>query len=96
MENLELESLTAEIANMRPVQDIGRVVGVGRGTLRVAGLSHAASLGDMVRIQHRQGIVTGGEVLQLEKDTATVLPDKSVEGVSLGDRVVLMGETCIA
>ncbi len=96
MGNLELESLTAEIANMRPVQDIGRVVGVGRGTLRVAGLSHAASLGDMVRIQHRQGIVTGGEVLQLEKDTATVLPDKSVEGVSLGDRVVLMGETRIA
>ena len=92
----DMDCLTAEIAAMRPVHNVGRVVEVGRGTLTVKGLSTTASLGDQVRIARRGNVTMGGEVLQLTRDTVTILPDRSAEGVVIGDRVTLLGEALIA
>ena len=91
----DIDCLTAEVAAMRPVQNVGRVVEVGRGTLTVRGLSGCASLGDQVRITHRDAVM-GGEVLQLSRDAVVVLPDQSAEGVVIGDRVTLLGQALIA
>ncbi len=92
----DMDCLTAEIAAMRPVYNVGRVVEVGCGTLTVKGLSTTASLGDQVRIARRGNVTMGGEVLQLTRDTVTILPDRSAEGVVIGDRVTLLGEALIA
>lgn len=91
----DIDCLTAEVAAMRPVQNVGRVIEVGRGALTVSGLSDCASLGDQVRITHRDGEM-GGEVLQLSRDTVVILPDHSAEGVVIGDRVTLLGQALIA
>lgn len=85
------EGLLAEIASVTPVRQMGRVAGVGRGTLHVTGLSAAAALGDRVRMVAQGGRVLGGEVLQLAADAVTVLPDGASEGLSIGDPVELIG-----
>lgn len=92
----EMECLRAEIAATNPVHHVGRVVEVGRGTLTVKGLSTSASLGDQVRIARRGGDSMGGEVLQLTRGEVVILPDRSAEGVVIGDRVTLLGEALIA
>ena len=74
---------------------IGRVVDLGRGTLKVAGLQHAACLGDRVVIRGNTAPI-GGEILRLARDGATVLPDGSAEGMAIGDRVELIGATDIS
>lgn len=92
----DIDCLIAEVAAMRPVYNVGRVIKVGRGTLTVQGLSECASLGDQVRIAHRGNVSMGGEVLQLSRDEVVVLPDRSAEGVVIGDRVTLLGQALIA
>ncbi len=92
----EMECLHAEIAAINPVYNVGRVVEIGRGTLTVKGLSTTASLGDQVRITRRGGVTMGGEVLQLTRGEVVILPDRSAEGVVIGDRVTLLGAATIA
>ena len=92
----KLECLTAEIASLRPVYNVGRVVQVGSGTLTVIGLSDTASLGDQVKILRRGNDPMGGEVLQLSRHKIVILPDRSAEGVVIGDRVTLLGQAEIA
>jgi len=93
---VEMDCLRAEIAALNPVHHIGRVVEVGRGTLTVKGLSATASLGDQVSITRRGNATMGGEVLQLTRGEVVILPDRSAEGVVIGDRVTLLGEASIA
>ncbi len=89
------DGLRAEIAAVPLVTRVGRVQDVGRGTLTLSGLSRGTGLGDRVLIHGPKGLV-GGEVLRLTRDGVTVLPDASVEGVAIGDRVDLVGRAEIA
>ncbi len=91
-----LEVLQAEIEAVRPVKWVGRVTEIGRGTLRVAGLSEVAALGDLVEIRSRSGNRGTGEVLQLDAGAVTVLPDGIVEGLQIDDRVALLGQNEIS
>ncbi len=88
-------ALRAEIGVIPVITRIGRVIEVESDTLRVAGLSQIACLGDRVRITSalRQ---TGGEVLRLSRDGLTVLPDDRLEGIAIGDEVALVGQSDIA
>ncbi|MBK1634761.1 flagellum-specific ATP synthase [Rhodovulum adriaticum] len=88
--------LRARLAALRPVRPIGHVVAAGGGTLRVAGLSGYAGLGDLVEIRHGPGTRRIGEVLALAEGTVSVLPDGTPEGLSVGDRVALLGPGEIA
>ncbi len=96
MTRTQLDGLRAEISALRAVHTVGRVSAVQGGALCVAGLSALARLGDRVRIQTRSGSVLTGEVLQLEEASILVLPEETVEGVALGDRVILLGAATIA
>ena len=85
------EGLLAEIATIGAVRPVGRVVGVGKGTVQVSGLGLAAALGDRVQLTTQGGRVLGGEVLGLARGSVTMLPDGSFEGLSIGDPVELLG-----
>jgi flagellum-specific ATP synthase len=88
-------SLMSELAEVSLTTRIGRVVELGRGTLRVTGLQRAASLGDRVLIRGSAGTI-GGEVLRLSREGATILPDGSAEGLAIGNVVDLIGATEIS
>ena len=88
-------NLVSEIVAIPLTTRIGRVVELGRGTLRVTGLERAASLGDRVLIRGATGKI-GGEVLRLSRDGTTILPDGSAEGLAIGDAVDLVGATDIS
>lgn len=88
--------LRAEIAGLGQAYAVGRVSEVSGGILSVAGLSTQASLGDRVRLFSRGGHQVGGEVLALHPGRIAVLADGAADGISIGDRVELAGQTGIA
>ncbi|NRP13137.1 MULTISPECIES: FliI/YscN family ATPase [unclassified Aliiroseovarius] len=95
MKAVGFEQLTAEVAAVTRTADIGRIVEIHRGTIEVAGLSHVAAQSDLVEIGS-SGQKRLGEVLNLSADRITVLPDGDVEGLRIGEQVVLRGGTQIA
>ncbi len=96
MSRIGFEHVTAEVAAIRATHDIGRVCGIGPGTIRVSGLSRAAAQGDMVEIDTPGHEMRRGEVLSLEAEAATVLPDGDIDGLQIGASVVLLGQGRIA
>lgn len=89
------DTLRAEIAAVQATRRVGRVLELGRGTLRVGGLSVGTSLGDRVMILGHGG-ETGGEIVRLSRDGVSVLPDSPPEGARIGDAVELVGRATIA
>jgi len=89
------EGLRAELAAMRVSRAVGRVTSVEAGVLHVAGLGAAARLGDRVRLRAGASRLYG-EVLRIGPDAAVVLPEATPEGVSLGERVELLGPATLA
>lgn len=96
MRDIGFEALCAAVAATPVTTRIGRVVELGRGVLKVVGLSHAAALGDRVELEAAAGRRIGGEVLRLAPEEITVLPDDSIEGLAIGARVELIGRSEIA
>ncbi len=90
MQTSDIVALKAEIETLKPVRRVGRVVSVHGGVLHVAGLERVARMGDQLRLSRRDGTPLGGEVLQLQDNCIVMLPDAPSDGVSLGDRVVLL------
>ena len=86
------DALRAEIATVALSAPVGRVAEVSRGTVRVTGLERVAGLGD--RVQIGEGL--GGEVLRLAPDGVTVLTDGVPDGLAMGTRVHLRGQSSIA
>jgi flagellum-specific ATP synthase len=89
MQIQDMAALRAEISSLRVSRVMGRVSAVQGNTLRISGLSSEARLGDRVDIRRRSGAPLTGEVIRLEASSVMVLPDSSLEGVALGDRVIL-------
>lgn len=77
------------LAQLQVARSVGRISAVGGGTLRATGLQDCARIGDRAEITTATGHTLRGEVVQLVPDGTVLLPDAAVEGVSLGDRVVL-------
>ncbi len=91
-----MDVFRAELSSLQPVREVGRISAVEGNILRVAGLSQLARIGDQLRVHLRDGAILEGEVLQLHGDEISVLPDCAPEGVSMGDRAVLIGSMGIA
>ncbi|MEY8837596.1 FliI/YscN family ATPase [Cribrihabitans sp. XS_ASV171] len=81
--------LTAELESLSLVRHVGRVAGIGRGTVEVSGLAARARIGDRLVLSRHWGPDLTGEVLQVGPDLVQMLPDSAPEGVALGNRVVL-------
>lgn len=88
--------IETRIRALSPLRRVGRVCRCAHGTLCVEGLADVARLGDRVRIRRPDGRHGGGEVLSLDRDTTTILPDMALEGVAIDDMVDLHGPAGIA
>ncbi|MHA6264165.1 FliI/YscN family ATPase [Arenibacterium sp. CAU 1754] len=86
---VELTTLKNELSQARLVRPAGRVSGIHGGLLQLSGLSEMARIGDRLVLQRRTGPPVGGEVLQIENDLVSMLPDTAPDGVALNDRAVL-------
>lgn len=97
MSHIGFDHLTSEVTAMVEARNIGRVARIGRGTIEVTGLSGVAAQGDMVEVSlPGPSGVRRGEVLGLDADAATILPDGDVEGLQIGAAVALIGQNDIA
>lgn len=95
MTDIGFDDLKMEISTIKPVQRIGRIIKVAQGVLVVSGLSKIAASGDLVEIGQGK-TARMGEVLQLEKQTITILPDSGSDGLSIGDPITHIGNNEIA
>ena len=86
----EIKNLTQQFAQLNGIRPTGRVVHVGAGVIRVSGLGQDARLGDVIRITPSDHPTLTGEVIQLDRDAAVVLPEAVPDGVALKDRAVLL------
>lgn len=84
-----VEILNRTVSKPKLSRPVGRVIEVRGGLVRVSGLSGHARIGDRVVLRRSMGGSLGGEVLQIEDNTLKILPDLTLEGVAVGDKVVL-------
>lgn len=84
--------LRARLRAIHPARHVGQLAALGRDHVKVAGLGHVAALGDRVRLA--QGL--SGEILKLESDGCTVMPEGSADGLRLGAPVTHLGPASIA
>lgn len=96
MTGVSLENLRASISEIELVRQVGRVAGINNGGMNVTGLARTAALGDRVEVICRGGRLLPGEVRGLGHGEINVLADGPMNGVAIGDRVVLQGEALIA
>jgi flagellum-specific ATP synthase len=83
-----LDQILAAVKTCDPLHLAGRVSGVAAGTVRITGLPRAVRLGDRACIlTHQQRL--RGEVVRLDQDAAYMLVDGALDGVSIGDRVII-------
>lgn len=91
-----LKSIRERLSQISVARSIGRVINVQGGVITVTGLSQDARIGDRAEISRRDGATLQGEVVQLTATGVILLPDGSVEGIAISDRVVLDRNSGIA
>ncbi|MEM9343173.1 MAG: FliI/YscN family ATPase [Pseudomonadota bacterium] len=87
-----IQRLSAELQATPVARQIGRIQGLNAGRVTVKGLEKVARPGDRVTLP---GEAAGGEVISLDADSVTVLPEVSVDGLSLDGPVLLDGPPSI-
>ncbi|MEL6619141.1 MAG: FliI/YscN family ATPase [Pseudomonadota bacterium] len=88
----QIDQLTAfetHMAQLNVARSVGRICAVEAGIMRASGLDEAAHIGDRAEISLGDGRLLLGEVVQLTSDGVVLLPDAEMDGVALGDRVIL-------
>ena len=89
------DPLMTDLADIRAIRHFGRVQAVQAATVLVQGLTRRGRLGDRVQITDSAGRPVGGEILALGRDGAEVLPEASLEGLAIGDRVEHLGRNTL-
>ncbi|MEL7164915.1 MAG: FliI/YscN family ATPase [Pseudomonadota bacterium] len=84
-----LATVTQRLNDLSLSKPMGRVARVDGAVLQVRGLAPFASIGDHAIITTRNGQRMFAEVIQLSEEAIVLLPDDGLDGVSLGDPVVL-------
>lgn len=96
MESAALDDLKRKVAELSFTSSLGRVTSLDGHSIRVSGLETEVRLGDRLKLTRQDGSCLIGEVLRIEPDAVTMLPDEPPHQVALYDRVVSIGPTCIA
>ncbi|MFK7939514.1 MAG: FliI/YscN family ATPase [Roseovarius sp.] len=91
-----MAGLQAEIATLDRVRVSGRVTAVEESVLRISGMSHDSKLGDRISVHRQEDTPLSGEVVQLSAEAIVMLPEEVPQGVALGDKAVLLGQSTIS
>ena len=91
-----LESLLRDMRRIHATRSLGRVIHVGAGLVHVDSIAGIAQVGDLIELFASSGARFGGEVLSLSKSETIILPDAPLDGVAIGDEVLLSGPLKIA
>lgn len=76
-------------AGVRAERPFGRISALDGGSMRLAGLSDIARIGDGVEVDG----ALAGEIIAIDGETAIAMPNTSVSGVSIGGRAYLKPDT---
>lgn len=85
----KLESIAHRLSQLRLATHYGRVQSIRAGLIAVEGLNGRASVGDRVMIALPAGDL-GGEIVGLTPRSAQILPEGTIEGLSVGAQVQLV------
>ncbi|SEO00422.1 FliI/YscN family ATPase [Palleronia pelagia] len=96
MDQAGFENVAAALDEVRISRAVGRVTGLGGGLIQVGGLSRVARLGDRVTCRMAGGASLAGEVVGLERDAVSVLPDGGAAGCAIGDAALHGGAAKLA
>lgn len=83
-----IERATAAISWLKAFHPLGRVIEARGSVVEVAGLTHAARIGDRVKVGRRNEQLRG-EVIRITSDRLHVLLEGNEDGLVLGDPVQL-------
>jgi flagellum-specific ATP synthase len=92
----DISGLVTRIDHMTPVHQVGRVLQVSAGLIRIAGLDQVACIGDIITITRKNLPDLFGEIVQLQDNVLTALPETAPDGVALADRVMISRHAEIA
>ncbi|WP_083096702.1 FliI/YscN family ATPase [Pseudophaeobacter leonis] len=85
----ELKALTEQIAGKKLATSMGRVSGISSGEIEIAGLEREARIGDRLVLSRGPNDELHGEVLKINNNKISMLPDRAPDRVAMGDRVTL-------
>jgi len=88
---IQRHEIRKKLSNLSFIRDVGRIASVRGGVLAAEGLNTSAQMGSRVMVRMRSGKLLPGEVIQLGDEHLKILPEGHLEGVALGDRVILTG-----
>ncbi|MEO1307538.1 MAG: FliI/YscN family ATPase, partial [Pseudomonadota bacterium] len=86
-----MKDLCKRISDTEVTHQIGRITSAGAACLKVTGLSKTAAIGDQVTVAGGMG-----EIIDINQDVVTVLPDGSCEGLRIGETVTWIGPSELA
>lgn len=99
MQSLEpdrsIERLMTALRHIHACRPSGQVAAVDGGSVQISGLGRQARLSDRVRL-YSPSAVLRGEIVALRPESASVLVEGPMGGLSIGDRVVLEGPLALA
>jgi len=84
--------LRARLRMITPARHIGQIAALGRDHVVVRGLGHVAALGDRLRL----GDSLMAEVLRIDPDGCTAMPEGAGDGLRLGLPATYLGPATIA
>ena len=84
-----LNALTQEIASKRLTTPVGRVTGIVGGVIEVSGLTSTARIGDRLILKRQDGDNLSGEVMMINSNFVSMLPDVAPNRVAISDPVLL-------
>lgn len=91
MNELPFNRLAARISELQAHKHSGQVAAVSAGVVAVSGLTRVGAIGDRVAINRAGHPPLLAEILRLEADHVTVLPEGDLDGVTLGTPVAYLG-----
>ena len=96
MQTRGITELRQKIAGLSAIQAVGRVAEVEGTLVWVKGISGDARIGDRLCLYRRGAAPLGGEALMIRDGKVAMLPEGSIEGVTLEDRVAVLGRNTLA
>lgn len=96
MQNDIFSQAIRKIESIELFKPIGNVAAINSGHIMISGLSKAAHIGDLVEIDTSNGAILSAEIIKIDADYVTVMPDGDLGGLQLGSRVLLRSERTIA